>query len=285
MSRNKTAILFFLPAIVALLIGCNDSGSNVIAEVKGKYLYASDIPQIVPEGSTKEDSIAIIKSYANSWVRRQLTLAKAEENLNEVDKDVTRELDDYRTSLLVYRYEQEYVNQRMDTVISEEEISNFYEENKDKLRTSNHLVKAVYIKVPTASAYLKRIKELYRSTDPEKIGELDDICLRVAEKYDYFNDDWIDLSAIVKLLPQSVSVYEKDIQRQRYIEDKDDLYTYLVGVREYVPKGDYMPVDYGRKTIISIILNQRKQKLISELEQKIYDDAVQQGSITVNVGS
>lgn len=255
----------------------------LIAEANGKKLYLSDIPDIFPEGVNRDDSVNLLKSYANSWVRKQLTLSKAEENLTEQQKNVAHQLDDYRTSLLIYRYEQEYISQRLDTLVTPDEIKSFYDANKDKLRLSNPLAKAVFIKVANNAPGIKRIKEIYRLNSEDKIEELDVMCLQVAEKYDYFNDDWVDFSTLTKYLPQAPSNYESEAQRNKYIEEKVADYTYLINIREFIPRGDFAPMEYQKKVITSIILNNRKQKMVTELEQKIYDDAIQKKTVSVTV--
>lgn len=273
------AIALLLPAF---LFSC-DGGKVVVAEVGDKVLYDTDIPDIFPDGTSYEDSITLLQTYANSWVRKQLTLSEAEQNLSESKKNVTQQLEDYRTSLLIYRYEQQYVNQHLDTLITQEETQAFYEENKDKLRLPNPLAKAVYIKVISSSPYVKSIRDIYRLNDERNINDLNDICLQVAEKYDSFNDQWVDFSVIARLLPLSISSYETIAQKQRYIEDKDDTYTYFVKIQEFIPRGGFAPIEYEQKVIKSIILNNRRQKLLSELEQQIYDNAMQQNKVSINI--
>ncbi len=285
MRINLKKIAFYSNLIlvsILILVGC-DSGRVVVAEVGGKVLYDTDIPSIFPEGTSYEDSLSLLKTYTNSWVRKQLILSEAETNLKDNEKDVASQLEDYRASLLIYRYEQDYVNRNMDTLVTQEEIQTFYEENKENLKLSNPLAKAIFIKVVTSSSSLKEIQALYRSKDEDNIRELAELCLQVAEKYDSFNDQWVDFSVITKLLPQSSSAYESIVQKQKYIEDTDDKYTYLVGIKEYIPRGGYAPIDYEYKVIRSIILNTRRQKLLSELEQRIYDNAVQKEQVVVHV--
>lgn len=281
---GKIAYGFLAMLMLTFLAGCKDS-RVVVAEAGEKVLYDKDIPDIFPEGTSYEDSLSILQTYANSWVRKQVVLAEAEVSLSEKEKDVARQLDDYRTSLLIYRYEQDYVNQHLDTLITQEEIQSFYEENKDKLKLSNPLAKAVFIKIATKSPHLKQVKSLYRSKDESDIRDLDEICLQVAEKYDSFDDQWVDFSLITKLLPQSSLSYETIMEKQKYIEDEDDTYTYLVNIREYVQRGGYAPIDYGHKIMKSLILNARGQKLLNELGQRIYENAIQQQKVSVHVNN
>ena len=69
--------------------------ADAIARVKDEYLYASDI-QSLTKGFTGPDSTEILRSYAESWVRKKLLLKKAIENIPEDDLNITRKIEDYR---------------------------------------------------------------------------------------------------------------------------------------------------------------------------------------------
>jgi hypothetical protein len=97
-----------LCALSCLLIffSCNKFGkssetadSKVIARVFDKYLYLSDVSNIVPKGTSKNDSIVILRNFVNSWVQQQVILKKANDNLEEEQKDVDQKLEEYRNSL------------------------------------------------------------------------------------------------------------------------------------------------------------------------------------------
>ena len=54
-------------------------------------------------------------------------MRKAEVNLSEEEKDLEKEIADYRNSLLIYRYQQDMLFQKLDTVVLEEDIQSLYE--------------------------------------------------------------------------------------------------------------------------------------------------------------
>ena len=46
------------------------------------YLYPSDIEGIVPKGTSNEDSLLLVQSYIENWVRQTLLIKQAEENVD-----------------------------------------------------------------------------------------------------------------------------------------------------------------------------------------------------------
>ena len=48
-----------------------------------------------------------------------LLLNKAELNLTDEEKNVEQQIENYRSSLLIYAYEQSYIRQHLDTVVTD----------------------------------------------------------------------------------------------------------------------------------------------------------------------
>ena len=112
-----------------------------VSRAFGKYLYRSDIKDIIPNGTSSQDSAIIARNYIDTWVRTQLMLNKAEESLSDEQKNVNKKIEEYRSSLLIYTYRQKLLLQKMDTVISNKEISDYYEKNIDNFILASEIVK------------------------------------------------------------------------------------------------------------------------------------------------
>jgi hypothetical protein len=266
-----------LMAVVLLLTSCVNRGSKEqkpLAVVYEKFLYKSDITDIFPRGMSKGDSIKILNAYVDQWIRHNLMLRLSEENLKDDQKNVSKQLEDYRSSLLIFKYEQEYILQRLDTAISSEEIQSFYSSNISNFTLGETLVKALYIKVRKDTPYSEKIKELYRSNREDDIKTLDNLAYQVAEKYDYFGDKWLPFNTLQRQFPYSLENSDDYLRDRRNIEMEDGNYSYLINIRSVMFKGQISPLDYEQTNIKSVILNKRKQKLINDLENRVYNDAL-----------
>jgi len=241
-----------------------------LARVYNSYLYPSDIANLIVGNVSKEDSALIVDAYIDKWIQTQLMLKIAENNLSDSQKNVTRQLEDYRTSLLIFKYEQAYLNQKLDTVIKMADLKAYYDDNKDNFVLNETIVKALYIKLRREAPQIKKIRELYLSNSDEDIKQLDNIAYQAATKYDYFNDKWIPLSFILRELPFPIANPQREVFEKRYVEMEDGDFVYLVRFMDAIPSGSTAPFDYITDDLKQIVLNARKQKLISELEQRIY---------------
>jgi len=280
--KSKRKILL-LGIITILAISCNKQGATPIpvARVFDKYLYESDIKSIIKSDVSKEDSILIVKAYIDKWIQTQLLLSEAEKNLSDSQKNVASQLEDYRTSLLIFKYEQALVNQKIDTSVNFQEIENYYNSNKENFVLNETMVKALFIKLRKEAPQNQKIKELYRSNKDEDVKTLDNLAYQAAIKYDFFNDQWIPLSFILKQMPYSPEIDEKEILKKRYIEMEDGDFLYLVSFRDVLNQGEIAPMEIVTDELKSIILNSRKQKFIQDIEQKIYDKAGNEGNIDI----
>jgi len=268
--------LLLMAAILSLISCLNSSRKEQkpLAVVYEKFLYKSDITDIFPKGMSKGDSVKILNAYVDQWIRHNLMLRLSEENLKDDQKNVSKQLEDYRSSLLIFKYEQEYIQQRLDTAVSSEEIESFYSSNISNFTLSETLVKALYIKVRKDTPYSQKIKDLYKSSREDDIKALDNLAYQVAEKYDYFGDKWLPFNSLQRQFPYSLENSDDYLRSKRSIEMEDGNYNYLINIRSVIFKGQVSPLDYEHANIKSVILNKRKQKLINDLENRVYNDAL-----------
>ena len=106
---------------------------EIVAQVGQEKLYRTDIDKVIPMGLPADDSVRMARQYINSWASDRVYLDIAEQQLSKSAQDVSQELEDYRKSLLKYRYEQLYVNERLDTSVSHDNIEEYYNIHIDKI--------------------------------------------------------------------------------------------------------------------------------------------------------
>ena len=74
---------------------------------------------------------------------------KAEENLPpELMNEIEEQLEETRLNLVAYEYQRMMMLQKMDTLISQEELEKYYSENETSFMLTSNIVKALFIKLP-----------------------------------------------------------------------------------------------------------------------------------------
>lgn len=254
-----------------------DKEEELLARVRNNYLYLSDIEHAFPAFSDKADSIQFLQNYVNNWIQNKLVLETAKNNLQPEQMDFEAQLNEYKNSLIIYAYETEIVRQKLDTIVSEEDIIDYYNNNKENFLLKDNIVKVTYVKTPLRTANLNKIKRLYRSNDSEDIMQLRDICQREAVNY-FLDDVWLVFSDLTKEIPIKTHNEEDFLHRNTFVELKDSLYNYFLHIRGYKIKESLSPLSLERENIITIIINKRKMELVGNIRREIFDDAIRNGS-------
>ncbi|MCT4638969.1 MAG: hypothetical protein N4A72_14805 [Bacteroidales bacterium] len=273
-------ILIACIAILSL-VSCQNRKDDIIAKVDDKYLYRQELISLIPEGTSKLDSQLITNNYINKWIKTQLLLNKAESNLVDEEMDIEREIEEMRASLLIYKYKQKFIKQKLDTVITETQIKDYYDGNPQSFTLADCIVKGTYIKIPKDSQYWDRIKRIYKSNNPDDIKELDGLCSQFATKYDYFNEDWVSFRLINNNIPEPISDVKGFLSRNKFYETSDENFYYVVTVKEYRAKGEIAPLNHVYREISNIILEKRKFTLLKNLENNLYKDAVKHHKFSI----
>ena len=68
-------------------------------------MYLDDLEAALPEDLTAEDSANFTTGFMESWATQMLLMDKAELNLSNEEKDVEAQLEEYRSSLIIYKYQ------------------------------------------------------------------------------------------------------------------------------------------------------------------------------------
>ena len=272
--------------MISLLAGCKNDHNLAkripLAEVGKIILYYDEMPKINQGDKNAADSAALIQNYINKWAKRQLLLKKAEDNLSPALKnEIEKQLEETRSNLVIYQYQRQMILEKLDTVLTDTELENYYSANENSFVLSSDIVKALFIKLPLETPDLNKIRVLARSNDQKDLQQLESTCYQFAEKFDDFNEDWVTMDRLSVELPQSIENEENFLKRNTFYETSDSAATYLVSIRDYRLRSSLAPFEYVKDDIKRIIWNTRRFDFIQSLENGIYNEALKQNSFKI----
>ena len=280
-------ILSYITVIV-LFAGCNffskspDKSKQVIARVYDKYLYQSDIAGVGGGAATPEDSIQAVRNYIDSWIRHNLLLRYSQDNLPEEEQRLNDRLQDYKESLLIYLYENELVNQKLDTVVSNAEIEKYYNEHKEVFTLRGDIVRFKYITLSlTETVKLDSVRSWLRKTDDFNRPKLLGFCKDHAVRYAVDDSVWYNKDDVASLLPVDRFNLLSALNAKSYLEVPDSGFGYLIKFNDYRTLGSDAPIDFVKNEITGVLVNQRKIDFISKIHKSIYDDALKNGEFEI----
>jgi len=276
-----TAFLFGLSGCEWFHVKQEKHPDNAVARVHDKYLYLDEVRRMIPQNTSPEDSLLLMKSFIQNWIKQQVILYKAENNLDEEKKNVEQKLKDYRNSLITYIYESELIEQRLDTLVSDEEIEKFYQDNQQNFELKDNIVKVLYLKVKKNAPKLPKIRSWYRSQNPKDRSLLEEYCFQFASDFHLDDQTWLLFDELLKKVP--IKTYDKEsfLRNNRYIETEDSTFFYFVRIGDMKIRESQSPLSFVRDDIRNQILNTRKLELIKEMEQAVYDEALKKNEFEI----
>lgn len=149
---SRSLILLVIIGILLSLNGCDlirmkkelspdEPGRQPVARVNDTYLYLDELAGIVSVNTPKEDSVARLSAYINSWIRKQVLINEALKRIDINEAEVERKILDYRYSLIGYQFQKLYIQQHMSDKVSDEEIEAYYNQHLDNFVLKQNIIR------------------------------------------------------------------------------------------------------------------------------------------------
>lgn len=274
---------FILTIVIptALLTACNPGKPKPVARSFDQFLYPDELQGVVPQGVTGDDSIQLVRAYIEQWSRQQALLYHAQRNVNINTDRLDRQVEEYKNGLIVYEYEQELVSQKLDTVIADNEIKQYYESRQDLFTLRQPILKVSYIQLQRNAPELERVKRLFVSTDFEEQDVLEKYCARYASHYSLRDTSWYYADELVKKIPLSRIGEDNFDKKGRIFEIIENNELYLIILHDSKFRDTRSPLSLVANNIRNLILNKRKIELIDQMQRSIVNDAREKNNIEI----
>lgn len=247
---------------------------QVVARVGDWKLYRSQLSGYIPDYATPEDSASLAAQYINSWAKELLYLKVAEEQLSKGELDVSPELENYRRSLLKFRYEEKYIGERLDSVVTQEQIAEYYEAHKDAFQLKRPILKVRFLDIMKDSPNLEALEKNLASDEVAAQALTDSLVFSSALRYFDKSDTWMDAIVLAKEFGVDYGTMLSTLEKS-YIkietEDRGDIR--MAYVCDIMRKGT-QPLEFCTDEIRDIIISIRKRELIDSLEQDLLTEAL-----------
>lgn len=285
--RGKIAVI----AASVLLAGCQElpryfASDTTLARAGGKVLQLRDVVSVVPAGVTGDDSAALMKVYVDRWVRKQLKIEEAEMLFSSAEKDIDRQVEEYRQALLIRKLDQHYVDRSVDTTFSNDEIAAYYNEHKADFRSDRALVKGRIVQFTEGSRQARKLKELMGSKSDARQQDFRDICAKNNFTVSDFRDLWIDFPEFLSFLPTlRTQSYDSMLGTNAVQEMRDKEVHYYFQIDDVRREGEAIPLEKLRSTIRRILFNQRQGEIIRQHEEELFTQATESGDVKLFIAN
>lgn len=261
-------------ALLLLLSACTHytDKSPIVAKVYSYELHRSDLDGLIGEGISAEDSIEITKNYIEQWIRQMVLLSKAEKNIKD---DFSTQLRDYKNSLIIYSYEQQMVNQLLDTTVTASQISDYYNTHKEEFLLRHAIVKTAYVIAPANSPLIGKLTNIVskKGFEEHDVVLLEELASKNGLSGYYDINTWIPFHTLQLAIP--ITTYNENLylKKNQSIVINDDQKCYIVRILDYKVSDEASPLEMQQDNIRNIILNHRKLDILSRMQSDLLEQA------------
>lgn len=283
---------FRIPALccalaTALLCACNHSGTSsgektesvLLAKVFDYKLYFDDIRDLIQGYANAEDSIQQVRSLTEHWVRDRLILVEAEKNFPK-EANMNKLLEDYRQSLLRHFFEQRTIEERLDTVITENDLLRYYEANKEQHRLESGILRAYYFKFRKPISRNDKILSWWKTFPKFHYDEVLDYAAKHAKTNWNDSTQWHEMHMIIQLFPEG-TLSSQSMRSNRSIVKEDGNYIHMLYPLEVNHEGDIAPLTRVKPQAARYIIHQRELELLERIKKEIYDRDIQNPQVKI----
>ena len=183
--------------------------------------------------------------------------------------------------LFILLMEKELVKQKLDTVVTDSEIEEYYNNNQSDFELKDNIIKVVYVKVDKKAPGIEKLKKWYKSDNLKDREQLASYCHQFASNFYLDDSSWLLFDDLLKEIP--IQTYNKELflQNNRFVEVSDSLNDYFVNIKGFKIRNSLSPLGFEKDNIKNIILNKRKLQLISKMKEDVYNDAANNKKIEI----
>lgn len=269
----KYVIIIFLLSFS--IIRCENNSINkgkLLAEVYSNYFYEKDLSERMPKNLTPEDSLKFKNKIISQWIETKLILHNAHINLSSEEKDISEKIENYANFLLIQKYKQKLIKEKLNTDVSISELKEYYDKYTNNFILKRHIVKALFIKISNSNPQLNNIRILVKSKKDNDFLLLENYCTVHADIFQNYDENWIYFETIDNQLPEKLKDKTRVI-KNNYFETTDSAHIYFLQIYDYRLPSDFIPFSFVENDIKNIIINKRKIKFAKQLEKNIYNEA------------
>ncbi len=268
-----------LPVLIVLITSCEflqpkeQVKSRVIAKAGGQELLEENITGLIPVNSSPSDSTVFVEKFVDDWIKKQLMISRAQEVIDFNEAQIQQKVLEYQYALMIHDFEKRYIDQNIETDVTDEEILAYYDEKSENFILRENLTKCLYFKIPSSAPNLQRFRRSLRNY-PRDSADVWDYSNQFSVRAFLDNTIWVRFDEVIQETPlKEINDKTRFLETTGSVENSDEDYTYFLKIFEYKLVGEIAPIEFVKESISDIIINKRKIELKKELEKNIYEEA------------
>jgi len=272
LDKLRTLIIFLL-----FLFSCDfnyESNDNIVARAGEKTMTNEELIEKLPKIINSEDSLIISNKIIKNWALNQLLIKNAEINLSSEEVEKIKKISsEYYNDLLISTYKNKIASYNSDTLVLDDEISEYYNSNFDNFLLYEDIIKGRYVRLNKNNFNLNEIKRRFRRFNEQDLTFFDSISLQLLN-YSLNDSTWVNKDLFFNKIPVlKDEEIERIVKKTLYVVKEDSLDVYLIKINDFIGINDKAPLDYIYNRIEELIKNKKKVDFIKKFETETIENA------------
>ena len=286
----KKVIYIFSLIVATTVVACSNGDSimgrnknnRVVATVDDNELKLGEILRGMPEGLTGADSATFAKMYIDNWVLNNLKLARAEKVLT-TQEEVNRLVEGYRQSLIMRQLDQYYLDEELNTEITDEQIRTHYKLYSQQFTLDHDKVKGIVVRVSKDFRNSSSLREALGEASKNGAQEIS----AMAEKHDLqisdLTSEWVTFSDFLSYLPTvRTRSYDNLLSKGKVQTMTADDVIFYFTITDIVQRGKKAPIESVTEDIRRMIYAERRSLIIERYEEELKREAMAEQRIEID---
>ena len=285
---NKTFIHFIKQAgLIASLfcifyISSCTPKEKIVASIGSSQLTENEAYLLLEtKGYTVKDTLEL-KNIIEEWCDQESYIQHIINKYPEEWEIIKLRSHAYSSDLAQFYTEKIELRKLLDTIVSSQEINNYYSSHQEEFILQDYLIKALYLKIPKELDFkAENINSNYLLKNDKDLAEINSYAKLYAENF-YFNDStWIYFNELVKDVPITKYNVDNIVLNRSKTYFSDDNFTYFINIIDFKLKTEAPPVSFLESEIKKIIVANRLQELKEKNESILIQRINKENEISI----
>lgn len=263
-------------SLFCFLYACSGN-DKVIATVGDAKLTENDAYVLMKHMGMNYDNKKEVREFVEKWCEHEVY--KQELKINHPDewRLVQLRASEYQGDLSKFYIEENYTRKKLDTIVSDQELQEYYDAHQDEFLLNDYIVKALYLKIPKELDFKEEEVHInYLLKNDKDLAEINSYAKLYAQNYYFDDSSWIYFDELAKDIPLAKYNVDNIVLNRTKTYFSDDEHWYFLNIIDYKLKDEAPPLEFLKSQIRSIIVSQRlndireknEAKLLKELKKK-----------------
>ena len=266
-----------------MLSSCN-SKEIIVASAGDAELTDNDAFLLLQHKGFKITDSIEYKAVIEEWINSQVFMQEMKTNHSNEWRLINLRANLYSGHLAKYYIEELDLKRQLDTIVSSNEIQDYYNTHEEEFILHDYIVKALYLKIPKELDFKEEnVHRNFLLKNDKDLSEINSYAKLYAENY-YFNDStWIYFNEVVKDIPITKYNVDNIVLNRSKTYFSDDNFTYFLNIIDFKLKNEAPPIDFLRNEIKRIIITHRLHDLKDKNESKLIQRIKEKHEINYNL--